>query len=291
MFKFHRPTFRQATEEYIDYAIFQFISEANLKAKQTLFKHLKLCKFDWNTITQKDVGSFQKYLLSKYSRSYSAKMITHLKAFLRICIKKEYISHQEFNRLDFMSPPKQKRKNRIIPKEDMLKMLKYCKDKGDIDFYFYILTLYITGSRPNEIIKLTYKDLNFKDNTITIYMNKVKDEKIITVDKELLNSLMQILKSNGLTNGCIFIGSIQHKDFYGKKLKRLREELDLPEYYILYLLRHTSATNVLEGTGNIYLAQKLLGHDNIKTTSQYYIASNPKQTQKATEYLWNNLKS
>ncbi len=50
-------------------------------------------------------------------------------------------------------------------------------------------------------------------------MNKVKDEKIITVDKELLNSLMQLLKSNGLTNGCIFIGSIQHKDFYGKKFR------------------------------------------------------------------------
>ena len=75
------------------------------------------------------------------------------------------------------------------------------------------------------------------------------------------------------------------------RAKRLREELDLPEYYILYLFRHTAATNVLEGTSDSYSAQKLLGHDNIKTTSQYYIASNPKQTQKATEYLWNNLKS
>lgn len=36
-----------------------------------------------------------------------------------------------------MSPYKPKHKNRIIPKGDMLKILKYCTDKGDLDFYFY----------------------------------------------------------------------------------------------------------------------------------------------------------
>ncbi|MGL4393670.1 MAG: tyrosine-type recombinase/integrase [Brevinema sp.] len=67
--------------------------------------------------------------------------------------------------------------------------------------------------------------------------------------------------------------------------------MDLPSHYILYLFRHTAATTIVEETGDIYLAQKLLGHANIKTTSDHYVIVNPKQTEKASSCLLKKLTS
>ncbi|MGL4561292.1 MAG: hypothetical protein ACRCV0_03265 [Brevinema sp.] len=133
--EFDRPTFNQAMEEYKDHLVLKFTSEANLKEKESLFGVLKSHKFEWSYINQKDIVNFQKDLLGIYSKSYSAKLVTHFKAFLKFCITKEYLTHNQFVRLDFIKAPKIKRKKKTITKEHILKILKYCEQKGDLDFY------------------------------------------------------------------------------------------------------------------------------------------------------------
>ncbi len=288
--EFDKPTLLKAFNDYQSVCVLQNLAEITLKEKDKLFTILRANNVTWDKINNPYIMELQKNLLKEKARSTVAKSITHLKAFLKWSVKKEYISYQTLQQIDFISAPKQKRKKSIISNAHIKEILNHCEKIGDLDMYFYIITLFVTGSRPNEPIKMTFKDLDFDNSTITIYMNKVKDEKIISVDKSLLNSLTQLLKTSGLDNGCVFLGSIKHKDFYCKKFKKIREELNLPKHYTLYLFRHTAATNIIESTNNIYLAQKLLGHTDIKTTSNHYAVYNPQHPKTATDKLLNSIK-
>lgn len=78
-------------------------------------------------------------------------------------------------------------------------MLKYCRDKGDLDFMYYMMALFFTAGRPNEIVQMTYKDID-----VVIYMNKAKQHKHVAFDKQFLDELIGIMRFNELTNGCIF---------------------------------------------------------------------------------------
>ncbi len=113
---------------------------------------------------------------------------------------------------------------------------------------------------------------------------------MICVEKKVLENLMQLFKINGLTNGCIFLGSIKNKDYYGKKFKKIKDVLELPSDYDLYLFRHTAATNIMDSYGDIYLTQKILGHSNIKTTEGHYVIDNVQQTEKIAKFLFNKHK-
>ncbi|MGL4389247.1 MAG: tyrosine-type recombinase/integrase [Brevinema sp.] len=121
-----------------------------------------------------------------------------------------------------MKTPKSKKRHAIFSKDDIKDMLSYCQRKGDLDFMYYMITLYLTGSRPNEIVKLTYKDLDFKNLRVSIWMSKVQKYKTIALNKIFLDELMGLVKYNELDNGCLFLGSIKNKEFYSKKFKAMR---------------------------------------------------------------------
>ncbi len=123
---FSRPTFNQAFREYIDKCYLEHLAEVTIKEKDSLFKLLKEYKISWGNINCKDILGFQTALLKKYSRKYTAKFIVHLKAFFRYCVKKDYLPVNEFNRLDFLKAPKQKKKSCIIATEHIHTILQHC---------------------------------------------------------------------------------------------------------------------------------------------------------------------
>lgn len=271
--------------QYLKVSEFNINSSAHLKQKKKLGQFLKNNTIDWQHITQDGVIELQKKLKHSLSLSYACKMITHLKAFLNFCVKKDYFSLYDLKKIDFMKTPKPKKRKSVISDSDISKILEFCHNKGDLDFMYYLLTLYFTGARPNEIIKITYKDIDFENENVSIWMNKTQRHKTVSLNKTFLNELMQLIKLNDLTNGCLFLGSIKHKEFYSKKFKELRQELQLPEHYTLYLFRHTAGTKALDFSQNIHLVQEFLGHEDIRTTQKYYMLDNPKRTKPLHDML------
>jgi integrase len=70
------------------------------------------------------------------------------------------------------------------------------------------------------------------------------------------------------------------KDFLGDKpdVVRIHKEwlkakktmgLEKDKNFVLHILRHTTATRMLDTTGNIAVVQKMLGHAKITTTMRY----------------------
>lgn len=139
-----------------------------------------------------------------------------------------------------------------------------------------IYTALYTGFRRGDILGLMWENIDFATSTITI---KVKDstkaggKRIHTIP--IIPQLERILQAQPKINKYVFnyngkpIADIKHawhSIFYDHNGK-LRDPA-LP-YTNFHTLRHTAVTWILKATGDIRLAQKIVGHKDIKTTARY----------------------
>ncbi len=138
-------------------------------------------------------------------------------------------------------------------------------NSNDDDFKLYLMTLWNTGCRPNEIPQLKKSDIDFDKGIAKIFQSKTKKYKIAYLTDELL----QLFKDK--SSKYLFIGHNKCSTYYAHKLKRLRNELGLNKEYCLYAFRHTFGTRMLNKTKDIHLVSKLLGHSDISITAKHYI--------------------
>ncbi|MGL4388611.1 MAG: hypothetical protein ACRCTJ_04385 [Brevinema sp.] len=54
----------------------------------------------------------------------------------------------------------------VFTDDELERMWHYCIQNGKLDFMNYMITLFLTGARPNEILKMTKDDIDFENNTI-----------------------------------------------------------------------------------------------------------------------------
>lgn len=281
----NRPSLEIAFKEHIRLSKSNFVSDDSLNFKKQLLKYLKAENIQWDNITPEKMIDFQEKLRLNYAHSTVDKYITHLKAFLKFAVKRNYFHEHDRVRIDFLKRSKPKKVQPLISEDDLQKMLQYCKDRGDLDFLYYLITLFFTASRPNEIVKMTYKDIDFENLRVAIWMNKTKRYKHVAFDKEFLDELMGVMKFNELTNGCLFLGSIRSNEFYAKKFREMKRELNLNEDYTLYSFRRTAGTKCMEFAQNIHLVAEFLGHEDIRHTKQSYILDNPERTRPLHNHL------
>lgn len=134
----------------------------------------------------------------------------------------------------------------------------------------------VKNSKSGDILGLMWENIDFATSTITI---KVKDstkeggKRIHTIP--IIPQLERILQAQPKINKYVFnyngkpIADIKrswHSIFYDHNGK-LRDP-SLP-YTNFHTLRHTAVTWILKATGDIRLAQKIVGHQDIKTTARY----------------------
>lgn len=139
-----------------------------------------------------------------------------------------------------------------------------------------IYTALYTGLRRGDILGLMWENIDFSTATITV---KVKDstkeggKRIHTIP--IIPQLEQILKAQPQINKYVFnyngkpmadIKHAWHSIFYDHNGKL--KDPALP-YTNFHTLRHTAVTWILKATGDIRLAQKIVGHQDIKTTARY----------------------
>lgn len=75
-------------------------------------------------------------------------------------------------------------KRRVIFSDwDIENIIAYCRQRGDLDFLYYILTLYFTASRPGEILNLSYKDIDFTNERISVWMSKTQRYKTVSLPR------------------------------------------------------------------------------------------------------------
>ncbi|MGL4561456.1 MAG: tyrosine-type recombinase/integrase [Brevinema sp.] len=273
-----RNTISKALDLYI--LSNQHLSKKNLKEKENLRDLIVGHKISWEVFN--DPESFlEKFIEKVFEKSGSAhvqnKYCTHLKSFLKFSIKKGWYHRNEYDRLDFMAKPPLKNPRINFTKENIQDVVSYCMQKGYIDFIRYFLTLFYTCSRAGEPQFLQVKDLDFQNNTISIFQSKVHKSnqssyKIVPVPKEHMDELAQYIRIQERQNpdDYIFDGADKHKDFYAKFWREnVRPHIDIDQRLALQRMRPTVITE-LANKKDILLANKMAGHKSLETTYGYY---------------------
>ncbi len=148
------------------------------------------------------------------------------------------------------------------------------------DFKPIILMALLTGMRRGEILRLTWKDVNFNNSIIQIRETKNGEIREVPIHKELFLALskMEIKGKYIFTNK----DGSQKKDIrtaFGNALKRAKIS-----NFRFHDLRHTFASHLVMNGVDLLSVKELLGHKTIDMTLRYSHLS-PSHKSKALESL------
>ena len=143
-----------------------------------------------------------------------------------------------------------------------------------------IATLYYTGVRVSELIKIRLQDFTDRGGQLTLTVtgkgNKTREVIVPTKLTAILNELGVNLASNSWL--------LQSKDYYGNpkaysrnsinyRLKQMAKKYGVNSEVSPHWFRHSHATNALKKGANLREIQQQLGHSSLNTTQQYLDAT------------------
>lgn len=148
---------------------------------------------------------------------------------------------------------------KYIGKEVILSILEFAK-KDSYRNYILLLTLWKTGMRNSEVIKLCKRDIT--DNTIIVRNAKGNKDRVIPLESELGN-LLGLFCDRLKPKDRLF--SISDRQVRNVVYKYSPDGLDVHPHTI----RHSFAVHCLKNGVNLRTLQKILGHSSLTTTQVY----------------------
>lgn len=140
------------------------------------------------------------------------------------------------------------------------------------DTALYML-LYGCGLRIAEALSLNVEDFPLNRDTFTI-TGKGNKQRIIPILPAVRKAVIIYLKTRSKPSGKspLFIGSRGDRINPGvvqRNVRSIRRYLNLPDTVTPHALRHSFATHLLQGGGDLRTVQELLGHSSLSATQRY----------------------
>jgi len=245
-------------------------SKSTVTGTNLAVKHLKIAtKKEYVTdLTQADFQKFSLYLSkviggngkkfspntkSIYSRSLS-NMFTWLKA-------GKYVNENHV-----ISEKGEVKQIETIPEVEIeqIKNYLYMNNKNA---YYFIRILELTGLRKSSALALTWEQIDYETEIISIENVKKNRTFIFPLTKEILS----LLEEMGIKKeGKVFAYSKDGLKFWDRVQKRL----GLQKKYGLHQIRKTFISKLANSGVSLYDVATLADHRNIQTTFKYYAKSN-----------------
>jgi len=216
--------------------------------------------------------------------------IKHFCKYLKLC---RYI---DYNPCDEIEVPKDKKEHEIIsltPSEINRIKKNICNGVGtpkakatqrkwkNRDLCIVLLGV-TTGLRVSAITNIDLDDIDFKKKTIKT-IEKGNYEREIFLSDKMINYLNEWLKDrqemiDGNNCNALFI-SAEKKRISTSTIRHMLKKYtyNIDKKITPHKLRSTTATNLYEATGDIYLVADVLGHHNIQNTKRYAKISNSRK--------------
>lgn len=196
---------------------------------------------------------------------------THSGYHSAIKIYYEKVAKIGVEKFKYIERPRKNKKLPIVLSEDEIqRMFKVCENKKH---KVILALLYSCSLRVSELINLKWKDIDRSRMIINIIKAKGnKDRQVGLNDKliELLKDYWYEYKSKiYVFNGQNDASQYSEKSV-GEVVKQLAKKAGICNKRIYtHLIRHTSATHMVENGTDINLIQRWLGHSSVKTTNIY----------------------
>lgn len=219
--------------------------------------------------------SFQDYLKTKreiQNTTVNRRFATY-KHFFKFCLENKYISESP---TQFLKGLKDDSKSRYIPTpSELMIVIQEIKPL----FRNYLMVQAEIGARPNELLDLTYEDLNLEAGLIRLASKKGKGEiryRILPLPeraKEILTAVkaqaQRSFKAKAKDYVFSFNGSRLRQELIPKHIKRICKKNNINSF-CPYALRHLFCSDLSKLGKSVFDVQKLMGHSNIRTTQKYY---------------------
>lgn len=242
-------------------------------------------------ITKREYQQF----LNDYAKTRAKTTVKKLNSHIRACVKEaidEGIIRVDFTRNVSISGLESKRaQDKHLNYEESKELLQYLYHNLDQSLNHYLLLLALTtGMRFAEIVGLTRKDFNFKNDTISVnkiwgYTNKMHDgfgppkneqsNRVLKVDRKTMIVFKNLFNQTpeNITKLVFYSPESKYKVISNaaanKRLKLILDELNI-DHVTLHGLRHTHASVLLYKGVSIYYVSERLGHGDIETTLRVY---------------------
>lgn len=133
--------------------------------------------------------------------------------------------------------------------------------------------LYSSGLRVSELTGLNIGDLDLADGMVRV-MGKGGKERIVPVGSVACGILRAYLaqRKAALPGEPLFLGSRNRRisrQYVSEIIRRCSSGIEAFRSISPHTLRHTFATHLLEGGGDLRSIQELLGHSSLSTTQKY----------------------
>lgn len=231
----------------------------------------------------------QDFLLKKIDDHYSTNtikgIVSVLKQALRLAITLEFVDKEYCSNLKM--PSSEEKEISVFTKKEQQVIESFCLNHKKRNYIGIVICLY-TGIRLGELLALTWDDIDFNSNLLTInktsYSAKVDGKTQIIVDKPktkksnrvipLPNQLVKLLKIIKKESNSKYVITTRNSGIVGNRsyqrtFKFILKKINVP-YRNFHSLRHTFATNAIELGMDVKTLAEILGHTNAMITLNRY---------------------
>lgn len=157
----------------------------------------------------------------------------------------------------------------VLSVDEIQRMFNVCDNKKH---RVILALLYSCSLRVSELINLKWTHIDRSRMVINIIQAKGKKDRQVPLNDKLISVLADYWREykskEYVLNGQF---GLQYSDrSVGEVVKQLADKAEINNKRVYtHLMRHTSATHLVESGTDINIIQRLLGHSNVKTTSIY----------------------
>lgn len=270
------------------------INEKNRAALQQFRQQLVLKSYSPSTARTYS-NEFAHFL--KELRSVAADSLTlqRIRDYLEYCHRSRGLSentlHSRINALKFYyeqvlgrqkffweipRPKKQRPIPEIFNQEEIASIINSVKNKKHKAM---LMLAYSAGLRVSEVVALKTFQVDSQRMTLFISQSKGKKDRVVTLSPVLLVMLREYATAyKPKKNGYLFEGASPGAPYSTRSLQEVlasaKKKAGVMKPGSIHTLRHSFATHLIEKGTDISMIQKLLGHNDIKTTLIYLHTSN-----------------
>ncbi len=268
------------------------LSTENHLALQKFKQHLILKSYSQSTI-RTYTNEFLQFLQILGANAAAGFRSERLKDYLQYCHSvlklKENTLHSRINALKFYyeqvlhqekffweipRPKKQFLLPKVISKEQIAVLINSIENKKHKTI---IMLTYACGLRVSEVVALKVHNVDGSRRVIYISNGKGKKDRVVTLGPGMLIMLREYYKVYQ-PKEYLFEGQFEKEHLSERSMQaviqRAKIKAGIRQPGSMHMLRHSFATHLLEKGIDVTFIQKLLGHNNIKTTLGYLHVTN-----------------
>ena len=229
-------------------------------------------------VTAADIQQWQYILVNRDKVSWSLfnQMVCALRFYFQTVRRCDWdVRHIPYQR-------RRKKLPTVLSRDEVVRLLDQAK--GNPKHYAVVATLYSTGVRLGELVKLRIGDIDSKAMIVHVRQGKGGKDRQVQLSPQLLSVLRDYYRSAQVKpRSWLFPGMDPSHPLdpsgIGRMVSALSRRSGIDKPVSPHTLRHSFATHLLEDRTDLRTIQSLLGHSQITTTEVYlHIAAHHLQT-------------